>query len=323
MFDHTLWHDGEPVTDGTKHVMRTDVLYERASTPTRTKEQRVLRDHEGYVFVVTPLGDGSLASGSRDRTIRIWTRAADDTWSCARVLRGHAASVLSLLELEGGGLVSGSRDRTVRTWDRDDEGGSTVIATLGGAVLSLARLDDGTIACGAADGRITIVTRSGATVRELAGHTGWVWSLASIGRDRLVSASDDGRIRLWIPSRGECIAAAAPGRGPAHALAVLDDGSVAAAFADGHVVVYDASQGLAPIAVHRAAEGELYALHALAGGGFASGGEATSARIHRGPPTALDAAEVVRCGGFIRSICEVPGTNRLAVAGYDGCIRLS
>jgi hypothetical protein len=190
VFDHALWHDGEPVTEGTKHVMRTDALYQRVDERACTSEHDVLRGHEGYVFVVRALSDGSLASGSRDRTIRTWTRGARGTWSCARVLRGHEASVSALVELGDGTLVSGSRDRTVRTWDLDDAAGrAEVIATLGGAVLCLERLTDGTIACGAADGRITLMTPSGEIVRELAGHGGWVWSLACIGGDRLVSGS--------------------------------------------------------------------------------------------------------------------------------------
>src|ERR1043166_2406508 len=31
VFDHRVWHDGEAVTRGVKHVLRTDVMYRRAS----------------------------------------------------------------------------------------------------------------------------------------------------------------------------------------------------------------------------------------------------------------------------------------------------
>lgn len=325
VFDHDLWHDGEAVTDGTKHVMRTDVLYERTDDDARAPDHDVLRGHEGYVFVVRATADGSLVSGSRDRTLRTWTRSRDDdAWTCTLVRHGHDASVLSLAELSCGTLLSGSRDRTVRRWSQRGEE-SAVLARLGGAVLSLARVGADLVACGTSDGRITILGADGRVDRELAGHTGWVWSLAALPGGRLVSASDEGTIRIWDVARGECLAAASPDRGAAHAVAVLTNGDIAAAFADGFVVRYDASDSrrLAAIGIHHAGEGELYAIHPTEDGGFATGGEETCARVHRGRGSAWDAIESVRCDGFVRSICEVPGTQRLAVAGYDGAIRLS
>lgn len=322
VFDHDLWHDGEAVTEGTKHVMRTDVMYERIDEASCAPHPRVLHGHEGYVFVVRGLDDGSLVSGSRDRSIRTWTRGSDGSWTCTRVRRGHDASVLSLLPLGGGAFLSGSRDRTVRRWSENDDGPGVVLRTLGGAVLSLERYGADGVVCGTSDGRITILTGAGRVVRELPGHTGWVWSLARLSEERLVSGSDDGCVRVWNVERGECSHAAAPGRGPCHAVTVLGGGEIAAAFADGHVVRYD--EHLAPIGVHRAGDGELYAIHPTHDGGFATGGEETCARVHLGAgDTAWDAFEALRCDGFVRSICEVPGTRDLAVAGYDGCIRLS
>lgn len=324
VFDHDLWHDGEAVTEGTKHVMRTDVMYERIDEASCAPHPRVLRGHEGYVFVVRGLADGSLVSGSRDRSIRTWTRDSGGSWRCTRVRRGHDASVLSLLPIDGSVIVSGSRDRTVRRWSATDDAddGGVVLRTLGGAVLSLERYRADGVVCGTSDGRITILTGAGGVIRELTGHTGWVWSLARLPEERLVSGSDDGTVRVWDVERGVCSRAAAPGRGPCHAVTVLRGGEIAAAFADGHVVRYDGD--LAPIGVHHAGEGELYAIHPTHDGGFATGGEETCARVHLGAgDSTRDAFEAVRCDGFVRSICEVPGTRDLAVTGYDGCIRLS
>jgi WD40 repeat protein len=94
IFDHQLWHGGEPVTAGAKYVMRTDVLYER-----RTARA----GHLGYVFALCSRSDGTLASGSRDRTIRLWR----DGREIAR-LDGHSASVTALVEDADGALWSAS-----------------------------------------------------------------------------------------------------------------------------------------------------------------------------------------------------------------------
>ena len=57
------------------------------------------------------LQDGSLASGSGDRTIRIWDIKTDQT---TKTLTGHTNSVRSLTVLKDGSLASGCWDRTIR-----------------------------------------------------------------------------------------------------------------------------------------------------------------------------------------------------------------
>ena len=59
------------------------------------------------------LANGDLASGSDDRTIRVWS---SDTGECKQLLKGHTYSVNSLAVLPNGDLASGSRDKTIRVW---------------------------------------------------------------------------------------------------------------------------------------------------------------------------------------------------------------
>ena len=60
-------------------------------------------------------GDGILASGSHDRTIRLWNA---HTGEHLRTLKGHIAYVASVAFSPGGKiLASGSYDNTIRLWN--------------------------------------------------------------------------------------------------------------------------------------------------------------------------------------------------------------
>ena len=73
-----------------------------------------LEGHEDNVYSLAVLEGGRLASGSEDRTIKIWELA---TSACVATLEGHQGGVLSLAVLEGERLASGSYDRTIKIWD--------------------------------------------------------------------------------------------------------------------------------------------------------------------------------------------------------------
>ena len=61
---------------------------------------RVLRGHGNYVLSVTQLRDGRIASGSWDKTIRVWdiSKADSDPGYC-RVLRGHGNIDIGISQL--------------------------------------------------------------------------------------------------------------------------------------------------------------------------------------------------------------------------------
>ena len=60
------------------------------------------------------LSDGTLASGSMDKTIKIWDTSSG---TCIKTLKGHTHSVNSLCLLTDGTLASGSYDNTIKIWE--------------------------------------------------------------------------------------------------------------------------------------------------------------------------------------------------------------
>jgi len=315
VFAHDLWHDGEPVSRGKKHVVRTDVMYRRASSTSSSAANGILRGHEGYIWKVLPLADGRLATASRDRTIRIWLRGAEG-FACQRVLDGHGASVTALVEPVQGQLWSGSRDRGLREWDMKT-GRSRLLARNDGAVLCLEPLGDD-IGCGLTDGTIRFFAPDGTPRRRVAGHTGWVWALAPLTSGGFVSGSEDGTVRLWDEA-GECLDASLPERGPVHALVQLDGERFAAGFADGHVIVYEAGARLAATQIIAAHEGEVYSLAKGPGGLLGSGGEDDRALVHR----LSDGACLVerRHQDFVKSVAFL-ADGTFVSGSYDGTVRV-
>jgi hypothetical protein len=120
------------------------------------------------VRIVTVGGRDLLASGSIDRTVRLWDPRTGEQHA---VLNGHQGWVNAVCAVAVGGcdlLASGSDDSTVRLWD----------------------------------------PQTGEQHAVLDGHQGWVNAVCGItvgGRDLLASGSDDGTVRLWDPQTGPCL----------------------------------------------------------------------------------------------------------------------
>ena len=68
----------------------------------------------GHTASVCALGDGRLASGSEDNSIRIWDLSKGG--ECVQTLTGHTCYLCSVCALGDGRLASGSEDASLRTW---------------------------------------------------------------------------------------------------------------------------------------------------------------------------------------------------------------
>ncbi|MEH1885909.1 WD40 repeat domain-containing protein, partial [Nostoc sp.] len=83
------------------------------------KEIRTLKGHDSSVFSVSFSADGkTLASGSYDKTIKLWNL---ETGKEIRTLKGHDSSVFSVsFSADGKTLASGSGDKTIKLWNLPD-----------------------------------------------------------------------------------------------------------------------------------------------------------------------------------------------------------
>lgn len=318
VFDHTLWHDGAPIDAGTKHVLRTDVMYAR--------DDEIADGHLGYVWSLAALSDGVVASGGRDRSIRLWRDGA----CVGAAADAHAGSV-SCLAAQGDGLVSGSRDRTVAWWRRTGEGlvRTRAVEAHAGAVLSVASGAAGEgaswreVAAGegasrevvsaGADGAL-VWHRDAAPPLRLDAHQGWAWGVSALGEGRFASVGDDGR--LVIAARGRALAAHVLPWGALRAVCAVGDGEVAVGALDGTIGVVRADDG-AIVRAWRGHEGAVTALALVSRGRLASGGEDDRACLWAlGQGRRLESRVH---HDFVRAVCGLGA--RWVSAGYDGAVR--
>jgi hypothetical protein len=178
---------------------------------------RILTGHTPVLAVASvalPDGRTLLATGSADRTVRLWDPSTGHP--VGEPLTGHTSwvrAVASVVLPDGRTLLAtGSADRTVRLWDPST--GHPVGEPLTGhtgpvnAVASVALPDGRTLlATGSADRTVRLWDPStGHPVGEpLTGHTDWVLAVASValpdGRTLLATGSDDRTMIVWTFNR--------------------------------------------------------------------------------------------------------------------------
>ena len=190
--------------------------------------------HTDFVPSITFSPDGqTLASGSWDRTIRLWDA---HTGQLKTTLIGHTSNIHSVaFSPDGQTLVSAGRDTTIRLWDPRTGELKTTPTENKDWITSVVFSPDGqTLASGGAGGKILLRNIDTGQLKEtLTQHTtviGKVVESVAFSPDgqTLASGNRDETIHLWNPNNGRHKRTLTGHTGTVNALAFSPDGQTLA-----------------------------------------------------------------------------------------------
>ncbi|XP_062187090.1 uncharacterized protein LOC133890640 isoform X2 [Phragmites australis] len=163
-----------------------------------------LHGHEDDVRGICICGDAGIATSSRDRTVRFWTRHPEKKreYFLSKTLVGHSSFVGPLVwippsdRFPEGGIVSGGMDTLILLWDLHK---GEIVETLKGhasQVTGLAVDSNGDIISSSMDCTLRR-WRNGNAIEVWEAHKVAVQTVLKLPTGELFSGSSDSTIKLW------------------------------------------------------------------------------------------------------------------------------
>ncbi|KAI0949929.1 hypothetical protein AcV7_008555 [Taiwanofungus camphoratus] len=189
--------------------------------------------HTDNVCALDTAPDGTIISGSWDRTAKVWKG-----FQLAFDLKGHQQSVWAVLAVDGRQFLTGSADNTIKLWNHHKN-----VRTYPGhtqAVRGLALITDIGFASCSNDSEIRIWTMEGDVVYTLSGHTSFVYSLSVLPSGDIVSGGEDRTVRVWRD--GECLQTIVHPAISVWSVSTMPNGDIVTACSDGVVRIFSAAE---------------------------------------------------------------------------------
>ncbi|MBD2413878.1 hypothetical protein FACHB389_27170 [Nostoc calcicola FACHB-389] len=167
---------------------------------------RILRGHSNRVFCVAFSPNGQfLASGSADRTIKLWS---PHTGKCLNTLHGHGSWVWAIAFAPDGNLLaSAGHDHTIKIWDVHSGECCQTLQGHPGSVLAIALSQDGKTLFSSGYEKIVkqwdVETGKCLNTWEADSNRVWAVNVSPDGR-YIATGGDEQIVKLWDIHTGTC-----------------------------------------------------------------------------------------------------------------------
>ncbi len=265
---------------------------------------------------------GTLASGSGDNTVKLWS--VQERREIA-ALAGHRSNVTSVaFSPDGGTLASGSEDNTVKLWSVRERREIVALTGHSSSVTSVAfSPDGGTLASGSWDTTVKLWSvREGREIAALTGHSSLVFSVAfSPDGGTLASGSGDNTVKLWsVRERREI--ATLTGHSYVNSVAFSPDGEMLASGSHDHTVkLWSVSQRREIVALTGHSDDVTSVAFSPDGGTLASGSNDNTVKLW----SVRERREIATLTGhsrWVESVAFSPDREMLASGSGDGTVNL-
>ncbi|MBD2253540.1 beta-propeller domain-containing protein [Nostoc parmelioides] len=212
----------------------------------RATEVNTLAGHENWVSSVAFAPQKrQLASGSGDKTVKIWDI---NNGQLLKTLSGHNDSVISIAHSpDGQQLASGSGDKTIKIWDISSGKSLKTLFGHRDSVISIAYSPDGQQLASASDDKTVKIwdINIGKSLKTLSGHNHAVRSVTySPDGKQLASASRDKTVKIWDINSGQLLKTLSGHSDGVISIAYSPDGKhLASASSDKTIKIWDISNG--------------------------------------------------------------------------------
>lgn len=237
---------------------------------------RILANHTSYVKTVCQLPNQRIASGSGDKTIKIWNR---NNGNIVGSLIGHSDCINKVLLLNDGLMLSCSGDYKMIIWDINTLQSVNIISVFTSGIWCINQLENGDIAAGSINREIKIFSYPSFKHQfTLMAHKVSVWSIFPLQGGKLISGDNAGTINVWNIETRSLIKTLTEHQQAVWEVIQIRDGRVLSVSNDSFICVWDINtyKCLKKIKEHT---GYIFSIVELRDGSFASGSQDQTIKI--------------------------------------------